>query len=95
MGEERLVKSNFIMTITTFTKVNKGEDYTLVKASETISRERGKDFTKSLYEDRSKGLNRKVEVVAAAPKEFVPNVIYIRQDGRRVWIFIIEDSSED
>ena len=55
MGEKSFVKSNFMLKITTFTKVNKDGDYTLVKSNEVIKRERGKYFNESLYEERKKG----------------------------------------
>ena len=94
MGEKSFVKSNFMLKITTFTKVNKDGDYTLVKSNEVIKRERGKYFNESLYEERKKGSERKIEFVSAAPTEFIPNTIYIRQDGKFVWIFKIEDEDE-
>lgn len=95
MGEKSIVASNFMMKITTFKKVNKDdENYTLVKANEVYTRERGKNFNQSLYEERAKGINHPIEVVCAAPQEFIPNTIYVRQDGKFVWVFRVEEDAE-
>lgn len=88
MGEDRIVKSNFLMKITTLKKIKDAEDNdTLKVVNEEWVRTKGKDFIAALYSDRKKGVNRKIEYVSTAPKKFQIGVIYILLDGTRAWVY--------
>lgn len=92
MGEDRIVKSKFLMKVTTLKKVkgDEGND-TLKVTNEKWVRAKGKDFAASLYEERSKGIERKVEIVKAAPEKFQIGVIYVLLDGSKVWTYVEEE----
>lgn len=83
MGEERILKSQFNLKIITVERV----DDKLKIIDSQIERCRGKDFTNSLIEERDRGINHTIEYTNGEPVQFKLGVVYIRKDGKFVWIY--------
>ena len=98
MGEDRLVKSNFLMKITKLEIINKdmndeSEDSAADKykvVDEKWVKMRGKQFIDDIREDRSNGINHSIQVVNKAPDKFKINEIYVLSDGKRAWTYITD-----
>lgn len=94
MEPERILKSHFIMSMILvkreIDKEGKGVFKVVDSKNENI---RASDFQKSLQEDRDKGIKHEVKIVNAKPTNFQFNVIYVRADGERVWVWLL-DSDE-
>jgi hypothetical protein len=91
MQNERVVKSNFLMKITSLKKTDEG--YKVI-SSEWV-KNRAKDFYESLEEDKKKGITHEIEIVAAAPINFQVNKIYVLANGKRAWVFIDKDTNNE
>ena len=83
MGEQRILKSNFLMKISHFAEQEEG----LKETSSEIVRVKAKDFEKSLYEGRATGTEYTIHVVNKVPENIQFDAIYIRADGKFVWVF--------
>lgn len=82
------VKSNFLMKITTIEREINDEGKEVLKVvNEEWVKERAKNFYASMNEELSKGINRPIQIVAAAPQKFQLGTIYIRMDGKQVYIY--------
>lgn len=91
MGEKRLVKSNFICTITTVESIINEDGTTSYKVKESKNEKwRGKEFYDSMYADYNKGIEHKITIVNQKPEQFQLNAIYILTDGTRMWIWVDE-----
>ena len=91
MGEQRLVKSNFICTVTTVEPITNEDGTTSYKVKESKNEKwRGKEFYDSMYADYDKGIEHKIVVVNQKPEQFQLNAIYILADGTRMWIWVDE-----
>lgn len=98
MGEDRLVKSNFLMKITKLEIINKdmndeSEDSAADKykvVDEKWVKMRGKQFVNDLMEDRENGINHSIQVVNKAPDKFKINEIYVLSNGKRAWTYIVD-----
>ena len=86
--EEEVLKSIFNMKIVTLDKDDEGK---LKVKGEKWVKERKKNFLSSLWEDREKGIEHTIEYVQRAPEKFVLNTIYIRLDGRQVYVYVEEE----
>ena len=103
MGEERLVKSKFLLTATLMEEVTDEEGNKKLKVAGQINDQmRGKDFTRSMYEDKLKDIEHKIEIVNTKPEQFQFNVIYILADGTRMWVWlkkppleVVDEPTED
>lgn len=89
MGEDRVLKANFLLKITNFEKTGEDEDgKAQVKLKdEKWVKAKAKELEKSLYEDRRNGIERKVAYVRSVPTNFQFGVLYIREDGKMAWIY--------
>lgn len=88
--EQQTLKSSFNMKVTL---VQKDEDGKLRVIDEKWVKERKKNFLESLQEDRDNNINHTIEFVAGAPSRFVLNTIYIRHDGRQVYVYVEKEAS--
>ena len=89
MGEERLVKANFICSVTIVEKTTDEEGKEVYKVKESKNEKwKGKEFTESMMADRIKGIDHTIQIVMNKPEHFQLNVIYILADGTRMWIWV-------
>lgn len=96
MGEERLVKANFICTVTTVEKITDENGNEVLKVKESKNEKwRGKEFTDAMYADRVKDINHTIKIVNGKPNNFQLNVLYILADGTRMWIWVKEEDMID
>lgn len=96
MGEDRLVKSKFLLSITLMEEVTDDEGNKKLKVKDQKDEWiKGKDFTRDMYEERVNGREPVIEIVNAKPENFHINVIYIRADGERMWVWVLDDPTED
>lgn len=51
-----------------------------------------KEFEDSMRETRGKGILPKLQLVAAEPEQFQINTVYIRADGKRVWVNVLKEN---
>lgn len=56
---------------------------------------RGSDFERSLREDYNNKVERKIEFCNGEPETFSLGIIYVRKDGREVYVFNEVNSKED
>lgn len=56
---------------------------------------RGSDFERSLREDYNNKVERKIEFCNREPETFSLGTIYVRKDGREVYVFNEVNSKED
>lgn len=56
---------------------------------------RASDFQKSLQEDRDNGIEHEMKMVNAKPTNFQFNVIYVRADGERVWVWLLDNDGNE
>lgn len=56
---------------------------------------RGSDFERSLREDYNNKVERKIEFCNGEPETFSLGTIYVRKDGREVYVFNEVNSKED
>lgn len=96
MGEDRLVKANFICTVTTVESIKQEDGTNIFKVKESKNEKwKGKEFTDSMYADRVKGIEHPIQVVNSKPDTFQLNVIYILADGTRMWVWVEEKDMID
>lgn len=95
MEPERILKSHFIMSIILVKREINDEGNEAFKVVDSKNENmRASDFQKSLQEDRDKGINHLVKMVNAKPTNFQFNVIYVRADGERAWVWILDSEEE-
>lgn len=91
MGE-RVFKSKVLLILTEMVKVEQEDGsviYTTInKKYENI---KGKDLADSLYQERTQGYERTVEVVFQEPQEIKFGVVYVLYGGKRVWIYNLKE----
>ena len=93
MGEERLVKSKFLMSVTLMEEITDEEGNKKLKVKDQKDEwVKGKDFTRDMYEERMNDRNPTIQIVNAKPENFHLNVIYIRADGERMWVWVLDDT---
>lgn len=94
MEPERILKSHFIMSIILVKREidNEGKDVFKIIDSKNENM-RASDFQKSLQEDRDKGINHAIKTVNGKPNNFQFNTLYMRADGERMWVWVL-DSDE-
>ena len=96
MGEERLVKSKFLMSVTLMEEITDEEGNKKLKVKDQKDEwVKGKDFTRDMYEERVNDREPNIQIVNSKPENFQINVIYIRADGERMWVWVLDDSKEE
>lgn len=96
MEPERILKSHFIMSIILVKREINEEGKGIFKIIDAKNENmRASDFQKSLQEDRDKGINHITKVVNSKPTNFQFNVIYVRTDGERAWVWILDSDEEE
>lgn len=96
MEPERILKSHFIMSIILVKREVNEEGKGIFKIIDSKNENmRASDFQKSLQEDRDKGINHTLKTVNAKPTNFQFNIIYVRADGERAWVWILDSDEEE
>lgn len=96
MGEDRLVKSSFFLTTTLMKREKDSEGNEVLKVVDSrTDKARGKEFTRSMYDDRMNGIEHTIRIVNSKPEQFQINVIYILADGTRMWVWVEEKDMID
>lgn len=89
----RLVKSNFLMKVSLLEE-NKEASEDGKKALSIVDSQwikmSGKDFERSIEDDKANGIEHKIEIVSAAPERFQVNVIYVLRDGKKAWTYVMK-----
>ena len=92
MGEDRLVKSSFFLTTTLMRREKDSEGKEVLKVVDSrTDKTRGKEFTRSMYDDRINGIEHTIRIVNSKPEQFQINVIYILADGTHMWVWVEDD----
>lgn len=84
----QILKSNFLMKITHFTSI----DNSMKETSSEIIKAKAKDFYESINEGQKNGVNYTIQVVGGPPKEIQFDAIYVRADGKFVWVYKKDDA---
>ena len=96
MEERNLVKAKFILTATEVEEVKQDDGTTALKVVRTTSDQMsGREFKRSMYDDRLNGIEHKIELVNKKPEEFQLNTLYILLDGTRMWVWVKKDSEPE
>lgn len=91
MEPERILKANFIMSLILVSQSIDEDGKNVFKVIDGKNEKvKASDFHRSLQEDRDKGINHEIKVVNSKPTNFQFNVIYVRADGERVWIWLLD-----
>lgn len=91
MGEDRVLRSKFLFSIYSFCK---NEDGNLELEIEVTEKTSAADFYRDMNEARAGGENIELEVVNAKPEAFQFNKLYVRRDGKRAWVFLLDEMNE-
>lgn len=93
MGEERILKGKFILTVRTLEKVvdSTGKENLKVIGTENVKMQ-AKEFNDSLRETRGNGILPKLQIVTEEPEQFQLNTVYIRADRKRVWVNVLKEN---
>lgn len=90
-------KSSFLMCLTTLKKVEvqfenqEPETWQYKVISSNWKKCSGREFKKSLEEERQNGIKHSIQIVDKKPEKFVINQIYMLATRDRVWIWVEED----
>lgn len=91
--ERNLVKSKFIITVTSMQKIIQEDGTESFKTVGQINEEMSRqEFKRSMYDDKINGIDHKVEIVNKKPEQFQFNMLYILADGSRMWVWIESDN---
>lgn len=96
MGEQRILKSNFLLKVTQLEKVvdEEGKENLKVTDSKWV-KTKAREFEESLYFDRVAGIEHTIKIVSGAPEKFQVNTIYILADGKRAWVYIMKEGEDN
>lgn len=54
-----------------------------------------KDFEESLFFDSQEGINHDIRLVTAPPEKFQINTIYVLADGKRVYVYVLDEEETE
>ena len=91
MNKDRVLKSKFLFSIYTFAKNENGELELEAEITENTS---AANFYRDMNEAVAGGENIEMEVVNAKPERFQFNKLYARRDGKRAWVFLLDEMNE-
>jgi hypothetical protein len=94
MGNFRFTKAKFLLKINTVEKVEVDGQERLNIIESKSEWCRGSDLERTLTKDYENKVNRKVEFCNGEPSEFALNVLYIRKDGQRAYVFKEKENEE-
>ena len=96
MEPERILKSHFIMSLILVKReINEDGEGVFKVIDSKNENVRASDFQKSLQEDRDNGVEHEIKMVNAKPTNFQFNVIYVRADGERVWVWLLDSDDNE
>lgn len=92
MGEQRILKNNFLLKVTQLEKVvdEEGKENLKVMDSKWV-KTKAREFEESLYFDRAAGIEHTIKIVSEAPEKFQVNTIYVRADGKQAWVYVVKE----
>lgn len=89
MGEDRIIKSSFLLRVKKFEKIV-GEDGSiqLKNISNIYDTHKGKEIQEQIW-----STHIPVQYVAGEPDQFQFNILYIRSDGKTGWLYVLNEES--
>jgi len=95
MDIHSILKNTFQMKVTKLKReIIDGNEKLKVIDSIWVKTKR-KDFEESLFFDTQDGINHDIRIVIAPPEKFQINTIYILADGKKVYVYVLDDKEEN